>query len=154
MGCQRNVQLASFVLPDLSGTPVDTSKLPGKIRVFVFFSPLDCQPCLNEVELWEQVSREFLPTEISVVGVGNTEHPNMLLAFQQARQFSFTILYDAERHKTAELKIMETPVRLICDRKGRVLHQSHGAVQWLRRDKVIPFCGNLSKTISRCIATK
>jgi peroxiredoxin len=139
LGCQRNVQLDSLVLPDLTGRPIDTSQLPGKIRVFVFFSPLDCQPCLNELELWEQISHAFLPNELSVVGIGNANHPNMLLAFQRAHHLSFTILYDAGRQKTTALQIKDTPVRIICDREGKILHQSQGSVAWLKHDRAIRF---------------
>lgn len=137
--CQRTERMDGFVLPDLSGGYTDTRNLPGKIRVFVFFSPLDCQPCLNELELWDEISRKFAPDELSIVGISNADNSRMAVAFQEAHHLSFHVLYDQGRRKTDELKITETPMRIICDQEGTILHRSRGVVDWLNYDKAIPY---------------
>jgi peroxiredoxin len=110
----------NFVLNDLNGVRYNFEEIFGNspYTLLVFFSPLDCRPCLEEMNLWQRISEEG---KVQVVGVARHIDKRELKNWVQNSDIIFPVLYDGESQVTKMFNIKKTPLKILIDSKGNIL---------------------------------
>jgi peroxiredoxin len=110
----------NFILDDMEGKTYELDKLANNSSfiLLVFFSPMDCGPCLEEKFLWQEISNEG---RIKVVGVGRHVDARELRDWINNSGLSFPVLYDIESRVTRSFGIRRTPLKILLDSKRKIL---------------------------------
>jgi len=110
----------NFVLNDVHGVSYELEKLfiDSRLVLLVFFSPMDCAPCLDERDLWNRISREG---KIKVVGVARHKYLKELRDWIENSDIGFPVLNDAESRATRQFGIRKTPFKILVDDKRNIL---------------------------------
>jgi len=110
----------NFVLSDLNGVRYSSERIlrNSLFTLLVFFTPLDCRPCLEEIDLWKRISEDGI---VQVVGIARHIDKKELKNWVKNSEITFPVLYDAESRVTELFKINETPVKLLIDCEGKIL---------------------------------
>jgi len=115
------ISLPKFVLFDIDGRPSTSDEILGRdaYTLFVFLSPSDCSPCLEEVSLWRQLAlgRQGL----SVCGIARHSNIKELRQWIKNLDVNFPVMYNEGGSVTSEVGIIETPFKVLANRQGRVL---------------------------------
>lgn len=122
--------LPSLSLEDLSGIPVDVSRLEGhSLLVLNFLAPW-CAPCLREIPSLTRLVR-LSGGRIEVVGVvEGRESLKQVRRFGEKNHARFRMLLDPEMKLSDALHVVRLPTSFIVDSKGRIVSQVSGAVNW------------------------
>jgi peroxiredoxin len=115
------VSLPRFVLPDMAGQPSTSDEILGRdsYTLFVFLSPSDCSPCLEEVNLWRRLAsgRQGL----GVCAIARHTNIRELRQWIKNIDINFPVLYDEGGLVTSEFGIISSPFKVLANRQGRVL---------------------------------
>ena len=109
-----------FILNDLGGKPFDLKKIfeNSVYTLFIFFSPLDCQPCLEEKYLWRRIFEEG---KINIIGIARHVNERELEDWAENSGLYFTILNDVEYKVTKSFGISKTPLKVLVDSSRKII---------------------------------
>lgn len=115
------VSLPKFVLPDMAGEPSNSDEILGRssFTLFVFLSPSDCSPCLEEVNLWRRLASGRQGLGLCAIA----RHTNIRELRQWIRNLdvNFPVLYDEGGLVTSDFGIISSPFKVLANRQGRML---------------------------------
>lgn len=108
------------MLFDLEGQRYDLKRVVGNslFVLLVFFSPLDCAPCLEEKYLWQKIYDEGI---IKLVGIGRHIDARELRNWVDNSGLSFPVLYDADYEVTKSFRIKRTPFKILLKSERKIL---------------------------------
>lgn len=103
----------------------ETISLPyieSLLTLVVYFSYRSCQECMKESEWWNKLFMDLPHNELSVVGIipGNEE----IEGIKSRYDILFPIFYDKDLVIARSLLISNTPLRIIIDKRGRILYRA------------------------------
>lgn len=114
-----------FALVDLSGAPVDSKDLAGRVRVLNFWF-ISCLPCVHEMPALSRLEQRY-PDRGDIVFLAITfDAPSAVSRFLKDREFTYRQL-TAPRSWFSAVGINAFPTHLVVDREGVVT----GAVEGL-----------------------
>jgi peroxiredoxin len=107
----------------IDGKIINTDSLQGSLRVIVFFSPNDCQSCLNEILFWNS-NQKIFEQKLSVVGV--VSHRSALIAARYVKMLNIDIpvIFDSSSNLKIKYGINDTPGRIIFNNKNEIIDKS------------------------------
>jgi peroxiredoxin len=110
----------NFVLNDLDGFRYSSEEIlrNSPHTLLIFFSPLDCRPCMEEMNLWQRIWEEG---KVQVVGVAWHVDKRELKNWVENSEIIFPVLYDVESQVTKMFKINKTPLKILIDSNGKIL---------------------------------
>lgn len=110
----------SFALNDMKGKRYELDELfnGSSFVLLIFFSPLDCAPCLEEKYLWQRIAEEG---RVKVVGVGRHVDARELRNWVSNSGLTFPVLYDYESRVTRNFAIKRTPFKILLDSTRKIL---------------------------------
>ena len=93
----------------------------SKFTLFVFFSPTDCNYCLQESAIWQRLHTNGQRLSLSVVGI--MDHPDKMEAEQFLKQLAvtFPVLSDNTSFLKAKYRINDTPEKVLVNSQGEIL---------------------------------
>jgi len=93
----------------------------SKFTLFVFFSPTDCNFCLQESSTWQRLHTDGQRLNLCVVGI--MDHPDKGEAEQFLKQLAvtFPVLSDNTSFLKAKYRISITPEKVLVNSHGEVL---------------------------------
>jgi thiol:disulfide interchange protein DsbD len=108
----------------LDGTPFDSASLAGKVVVIDFWATY-CVPCIAELPVLNNVSREIGPKGLAMVGVDMDEDASGVPAFLKKHPIEYSVAVgSADTWK--QYKIDGLPVTLVLDRTGKLVKRFDG----------------------------
>ncbi len=115
---------ADIVAEDLGGAVVRIANDRGRVRVVDFWATW-CEPCREQLQLLDRLTRAYGPDGLSVYAVSFDEDRAMLQSFLEANPVGFQILWDKGGARLGEpLDISRLPTTLVVDRTG-VVRSAH-----------------------------
>ena len=93
----------------------------SKFTLFVFFSPTDCNYCLQESTTWQRLHADGQRLSLYVVGV--MDHPDKTEAEQFLKQLAvtFPVFSDNTSSLKAKYRIGVTPEKVLVNSQGEIL---------------------------------
>lgn len=141
---------SDMILQDLRGKPVSLSGLRGKVVILNFWK-VDCAPCSAEKPILERIYRKYSGKGLEILAVNLSDPQELLQAYVQRGGFSFTFAFDpANRfslrkdtirpgmqttvvvnpNSEAIYEVPGVPTTYVIDRRGQVVGNSVGMVNW------------------------
>ncbi|TAK88235.1 MAG: TlpA family protein disulfide reductase [Betaproteobacteria bacterium] len=115
----------------LSGEPVSTSSLRGKVLLVNFWS-ITCVSCIREMPKMAATYGKFAPRGYEMVAVAMSyDPPNQVAEFARKRALPFKVALDGDGSIARDFGgIRATPTSFLIDRRGRILKQYLGEPDW------------------------
>lgn len=139
-----------MILHDLRGRNISLSGLRGKAVILNFWK-IDCPPCSAEKPILERIYRKYAGRGLEIVAVNLSDPADQIQAYVQRGGYSFTFAFDPsnrfslKRHNVgpgiqttvvvnprseAIYEIPGVPTTYVIDRRGHVVGNSVGMVNW------------------------
>ena len=94
----------------------------SKWTLLILFHPDDWGACMSEYRLWNKLENTFPDSALSVIAVGLAAVPDVV-AWLTSTPAEFPVYCDPEDRLRRTLGLLDTsPVRLLVDRFGRIVH--------------------------------
>ncbi len=100
------------------------SKDFNKYLLLIFFTPLDCGTCLQEIPFWGKIRTQF-QDRVTVLGIGYYDDYSTFIHFVKKEKISIPVLFDEanEYSKTLNLDtIGATPLKVLITKDGLVIN--------------------------------
>ncbi|HZX11383.1 MAG TPA: TlpA disulfide reductase family protein [Acidobacteriota bacterium] len=112
--------IPNFELYDLNMVRYNSEEISrnSPYTLLVFFSPIDCAPCLEEKDLWKRISEEG---KVKIVGIGRHIDMKELRDWVENSEIFFPVLYDIESKVTKKFGISKTPLKILINNKGKII---------------------------------
>ena len=94
------------------------------LTLFVFFSPLDCAACLQELKYLSKIYNKFNQKGVRIIGIANHPDKRELKHYVDRMKITFPVLYDERAMLTHRLKIPSTPFKILVDSEDNIIHTS------------------------------
>ncbi|MDI6786402.1 MAG: redoxin domain-containing protein, partial [bacterium] len=120
----------------IDGKIINSDSLQGSIRVFIFFSPNDCQSCLNEILFWNS-NQKIFEQKLSVVGVISHQHRAIAARYVKMFNIDIPVLFDSSLNLSVKYGINHTPGRIIFNNENEILHKSDVNNKEIRLENVM-----------------
>lgn len=147
----RGDNLRGMVLSDAEGRAFMLGDGRGQVRLIHFFATW-CFTCLIETPVLEQLSREFAPCGLSIIGVGmDLEGAAVLAPFVQMHGLDFPVLVpnaSLREGKSAFGPIRQLPTTFLFDRDGALVERWEGPAEPARLRALV------QKVLGDCPADK
>lgn len=143
----------NMVLRDLSGRVLDLSSLRGKVVILNFWR-IDCPPCASEKPVLERIYKKLADRGLEVVAVNLFDNPQRLRSYVRGNGYSFKFGFDPDNQFSLQRQSLQpgqsttfvvnsgseaiyevpgVPTTYVIDRRGAVIGNSVGMVDWERR---------------------
>ena len=100
------------------------SKDFNKYLLLIFFTPLDCGTCLQEIPFWGKIRTQF-QDQVTVLGIGYYDDYSTFIRFVKKEKINIPVLFDEanEYSKTLNLDtIGATPLKVLITKDGLVIN--------------------------------
>ena len=119
-----------FQLTDLGGMPVSLSAMRGKIVLLTFWATW-CGACRGELpnlqNLYENLKDH---DDFAVLTINIDQRSESVLPFVRKNDYQFPVLLDADNRVSSAYNVRGIPANFIIDRKGRIIWNCEGGVDW------------------------
>jgi peroxiredoxin len=119
-----------FQLTDLGGMPVSLSAMRGKIVLLTFWATW-CGACRGELpnlqNLYENLKDH---DDFAVLTINIDQRSESVLPFVRKNDYQFPVLLDADNRVSSAYDVRGIPANFIIDRKGRIIWNCEGGVDW------------------------
>lgn len=140
----------NMVLLDLKGRSVDLNALRGKVVILNFWK-IDCQPCAVEKPILEGLHRKYAARGLEIVAVNLFDDHHKVESYARRRGFGFRFCSDPDNrfsvrkqslgggmpttfvvnsNSEAIYEVPGVPTSYLIDRKGKVVGNAVGMVNW------------------------
>jgi len=119
----KKEKFEKLILSTIDGKIINSDSLEGSLRVLVFFSPNDCQSCLNEILLWNS-NQKIFEQKLSVVGVISHQHRAIAARYVKILNIDIPVIFDSSSSLKMKYGINDTPGRIVFNNKNEILHKS------------------------------
>ncbi len=137
-------------LRDLGGRAVSLSALRNKVVILNFWK-IDCPPCSQEKPILERIYRKYAAKGLAIVAVNLVDRRDRQVSYVRKGKYSFTFACDPDHgfsvrshtlasgvatsfvvnHRAEAIyEVPGVPTTYLIDRKGRVVGNSVGMVNW------------------------
>lgn len=124
-------RLPEFSLPNLQGTPMNSSQWAGQVLVLNFWATW-CGPCQQEIPLFMELQRKLGSQGVQFVGIA-IDDPEAVRSFAKQQAINYPILLGAEDaialSQQLGNRIQGLPFSVIFDRTGRLAHTHIGELK-------------------------
>ncbi|MDI6730702.1 MAG: redoxin domain-containing protein, partial [Candidatus Altarchaeum sp.] len=103
----------------IDGKIINSDSLEGNLRVLVFFSPNDCQSCINEILFWNSSYKNFAQ-KVSVIGVVSHPHRSIAARYVKMLNIDIPVIFDSSSYLKRKYGINDTPGRIIFNNKNEI----------------------------------
>lgn len=142
-----------MVLTDLKGRVLSLSSLRGKVVILNFWR-IDCPPCASEKPILEKIYRRLAARGLEVVAVNLFDKPERLKSYVRDHGYSYRFGFDPSNRFSLQSQTLRpglsttfvvnegseaiyevpgVPTTYVIDRKGAVIGNSVGMVDWERQ---------------------
>ncbi len=139
-----------MVLTDLQGRVLNLSALRGKVVILNFWR-IDCPPCASEKPILEKIYRKLAGRGLEVVAVNLFDNPERLKSYVRDHGYSYRFGFDPDNRFSLQRQTLRpglsttfvvnagseaiyevpgVPTTYVIDRKGAVIGNSVGMVDW------------------------
>ncbi|MFI6231223.1 TlpA family protein disulfide reductase [Micromonospora echinospora] len=123
----------------LTGEPFDLAAARGDVVLVNVFASW-CGPCRDELPLLAEITRDWSPRGLQVVGLNLRDGPDAVRALlRETRADALTVLPDPDGVRAVEWGVRGVPETFLVDRDGRIVARRNGVITrpWLEA-KVSP----------------
>jgi len=110
-------------LYDTESKLIDSYKSDYKIFVYVYFTLNDCQPCAEELILWNDIKNTF-GNEAIVYGITNEKKKAILTRYINMLGINYPVLIDSNASIRGKNNIQITPARIITNASKKIIYRS------------------------------
>lgn len=128
-GYTKNERPPGFTALTAEGRPLSMSGLRGKVVLLTFWATW-CQPCRDEMPMFERLHRDLGDLGLVVVGVNAREDAAPILEYARAHDLSFVLAVDPDGKVGAAYGVVALPTTFVIARDGRAVARAIGARAW------------------------
>lgn len=139
-----------MVLHDMKGRVVSLSGLKGRV-VLLNFWRIDCPPCSMEKPILERIFKKYARQGFEVLAVNLFDPAEKQRSYVQGNGFSFTFAFDPKKNLSVKTEAVDSripscfvinanseaiyeipgvPTTYVIDRRGNILGNSVGLINW------------------------
>ena len=123
-----NEQAPAFTAPTANGERVSLSELRGSVVVLTFWAS-SCEPCRNELRMFEILHREMGDAGLVVVGVSR-ESPMAIADYAREIGLTYRLVQDAQGDVGGVYGVMAVPTTFVIAKDGRTVGRAVGTRDW------------------------
>ncbi len=129
-GTGKGQAAPNFTLTNMQGQQVSLADLKGKVVIVNFWATW-CPPCREEMPSMEMLYRKYKDQGLEILAVNaEKDGARLVRKFLQKTPYSFPILLDEGADVQNLYKVFRFPETFIVDRKGNIVEQVTGAIDW------------------------
>ena len=128
-GYAKNERPPGFTALTAEGGRLSLSGLQGKVVLLTFWATW-CQPCRDEMPLFERLHRDLGRDGLVVVGVNAREDVAPIAEFARALDLSFPLAVDPDGKVGAAYGVVGLPTTFVIGRDGRAVARAVGVRAW------------------------
>ena len=128
-GYGRNESAPAFSAVMADGRRLSLAALRGKVVLLTFWATW-CQPCRDEMPLFERLHRDLGGRGLVVLGVNAREDPAPIVEFARALDLSFPLAVDPDGKVGAAYGVVGLPTTFLIGRDGRAVGRTVGVRAW------------------------
>ena len=122
-----------FELTDLAGAPVSLSAMRGKVVLLTFWATW-CGACRGELPNLEALYKNLKSrNDFMVLTINIDQRSESVLPFVRKNDYEFPVLLDADNRVSGAYDVRGIPANFIIDRKGKIIWDCAGGVDWSDR---------------------
>ena len=121
--------MPSFTLPSLSGAPISSAQLAGKIAVLNFWATW-CGPCKDEMPALDRLSRRFDPRDVAILTITTDHDDATIRRFMQQVGSTLPVLLDEQRDVSLAFLVRGLPTTILVGKRGHILGRAVGPRAW------------------------
>ena len=125
----QGAEPVDFTLPLLDGTDFTLSQQKGKV-IFLNFWATWCPPCRDEMPSMEALYQRFKDSGLEIIAVNLRESSNDVNAFMNQYKLTFPAALDSRGSVGAMYNVRAIPTTYIIDRRGLIVGQLVGSIDW------------------------
>lgn len=127
-----------FSLATLKGGTVSLAQLRGKV-VLVNFWATTCTTCVGEMPQMVETYKKFAPQGFEMVAVAmDYDRPDYVLNYAQQNALPFTVALDLKGAAAQAFGgVRLTPTSFLIDKRGRIVQQYLGALDFARFNMLV-----------------
>jgi len=129
-------KIPHFSYTDLQGNLIDSEKLGSEFTLLLFFSLRGCQPCLEELTLYENLYKGIPSDKLRIIGIAYHPNKRELEKYVHGKGLTFPIIWDKEGKVRELFKIERMRFKVLIGPNKRILV---AAPLQLRRDDRLSF---------------
>ena len=118
----------NFEFLTAEGTPSSLSELQGNIVLINFWSS-NCQPCVQEMPLLQQVYDEWTAEGVVVLAINTAQSQSTVSKFIESYGYSFPVLLDTNLDAFGAYGFTFLPATVLIDKDGTIRGIKAGAFQ-------------------------
>ena len=123
--CMIGLKFPSFVAKDVQGNEYTLEGLKGKV-VLINLWFIGCHPCVAEIPLFNELSREFAPTEFVILSFGRDDM-NSVADFLKDHPVNYSVLANSSNLIANTFRLsFGYPTNIFLNKEGKVIEFTTG----------------------------
>jgi peroxiredoxin len=123
-----NQQVPPFTATTTGGERVSLAELRGSVVVVTFWTTT-CEPCRNELRMFEVLHREMGESGLVVVGIARESAP-AIADYAREIGLTFRLVQDAQGDVSGVYNVMALPTTFVIAKDGRAVGRAVGTRDW------------------------
>jgi len=128
-GYARDERAPEFVTLSADGRRVSLTDLRGRVVILTFWASW-CEPCRDELPLFEALHRDHADGGLVVVGVNSRERPAIITEYARAHRLTFPLARDEAGTVSQMYGVVGLPTTFVIGRDGRAIARAIGPRDW------------------------
>ncbi len=128
-GYPRGERAPAFATRTFDGRPLSLTSLRGRVVLLTFWATW-CQPCRDEMRLFERLHRDLGGAGLVVVGVNSREDVTPIVDYARALELTFPLAVDPDGKVGGAYGVVGLPTTFVIGRDGRAVARAVGARDW------------------------
>ena len=128
VGYPANEQAPPFTVPTSDGRRLSLAGLRGNVVVLTFWATW-CEPCRNELRMFEVLHREIGAAGLVIIGVSLEAVP-AIAEYGRTVGLTFPLVQDTQSDVTRAYGVMGLPTTFVIGKDGRAVGRAVGTRDW------------------------